>query len=117
MVDIYEYMEHKETSNEQIIKVLSFILSKLDTLEVEQSKHKEMFYKVRKNLTDANDLINQILDVLEIENPELYNKTMEQYENSHMRDLVSTLDKHIEELVEWDEEELIQLFSQIVGDA
>ena len=43
MVDIYEYMEHKETSNEQIIKVLSFILSKLDTLEVEQSKHKEMF--------------------------------------------------------------------------
>ena len=78
MVDIYEYMEHKETSNEQIIKVLSFILSKLDTLEVEQSKHKEMFYKVRKNLTDANDLINQILDVLEIENPELYNKTMEQ---------------------------------------
>ena len=33
-------MEHKEKSNEQIIKVLSFILSKLDTLEIEQSKHK-----------------------------------------------------------------------------
>ena len=94
MVDIYEYMEHKETSNEQIIKVLSFIMTRLDSLEIEQSRHKEMFYKVRKNLTDANDLINQILDVLEIENPELYNKTMEQYQNSHMKDLVSTLDKH-----------------------
>ncbi len=29
---IYGYMERKETNNEQIIKVLSFILSKLDTL-------------------------------------------------------------------------------------
>ena len=93
-------MEQKE-NNEQIIKVLSFILSKLDTLEIEQSKHKEMFYKVRKNLTDANDLINQILDVLEIENPELYNKTMEQYQNGHVKDLVSTLDKHIAELDEF----------------
>ena len=113
---IYEYMEQKE-NNEQIIKVLSFILSKLDTLEIEQSKHKEMFYKVRKNLTDANDLINQILDVLEIENPELYNKTMQQFKDGHLKDMVSTIDKHIEELVEWDDEELFQLFSQIVGDA
>jgi len=109
-------METKE-NNEQIIKVLSFIMSRLDSLEVEQSRHKEMFYKVRKNLTDANDLINQILDVLEIENPELYNKTMQQFEDGHLKDMVSTIDKHIEELVEWDDEELLQLFSQIVGDA
>ena len=109
-------MEQKQ-NNEQIIKVLSFILSRIDDLEVEQSRHKEMFYKVRKNLTDANDLINQILDVLEIENPELYNETMQQFEDGHLKDMVSTIDKHIEELVEWDEEELIQLFSQIVGDA
>ena len=119
MVDIYEYMEHKEKSenNEQIIKVLSFILSRIDDLEIEQSRHKEMFYKVRKNLTDANDLINQILDVLEIENPELYDKTIQQFKDGHLKDMVSTLDKHIEELVEWDEEELVQLFNQIVGDA
>ena len=109
-------METKE-NNEQIIKVLSFIMSRLDSLEVEQSRHKEMFYKVRKNLTDANDLINQILDVLEIENPELYNETMQQFEDGHLKDMVSTIDKHIEELVEWDDEELFQLFSQIVGDA
>ena len=114
---IYDYMEQKDTNNEQIIKVLSFIMSRLDSLEVEQSRHKEMFYKVRKNLTDANDLINQILDVLEIENPELYNKTMQQFEDGHLKDMVSTIDKHIEELVEWDDEELFQLFSQIVGDA
>ena len=109
-------METKE-NNEQISKVLSFIMSRLDSLEIEQSRHKEMFYKVRKNLTDANDLINQILDVLEIENPELYNETMQQFEDGHLKDMVSTIDKHIEELVEWDDEELFQLFSQIVGDA
>ena len=109
-------METKE-NNKQIIKVLSFIMSRLDSLEIEQSRHKEMFYKVRKNLTDANDLINQILDVLEIENPELYDKTIQQFKDGYLKDMVSTLDKHIEELVEWDEEELIQLFSQIVGDA
>ena len=114
--NIYECMETKE-NNKQIIKVLSFIMSRLDSLEIEQSRHKEMFYKVRKNLTDANDLINQILDVLEIENPELYNKTMQQFEDGHLKDMVSTIDKHIEELVEWDDEELFQLFSQIVGDA
>ena len=113
---IYEYMEQKE-QNEQIIKVLSFILSKLDTLEIEQSKHKEMFYKVRKNLTDANDLINQILDVLEIENPELYSKTMEQYQNGHVKDLVSTLDKHIAELEDLSDDEVLNLLTQIVGDA
>ena len=114
--NIYERMETKE-NNKQIIKVLSFILSRIDDLEVEQSRHKEMFYKVRKNLTDANDLINQILDVLEIDNPELYNETMQQFEDGHLKDMVSTIDKHIEELVEWDDEELFQLFSQIVGDA
>ena len=109
-------MEQKE-HNEQIIKVLSFILSKLDTLEIEQSKHKEMFYKVRKNLTDANDLINQILDVLEIDNPELFNKTLVQYENSGMKELVSTLDKHISELDELTDDEVLDLLTQIVGDA
>ena len=114
---IYEYMEQKETNNEQIIKVLSFIMTRLDTLEIEQSRHIEMFYKVRKNLTDANDLINQILDVLEIENPELYNKTMEQYQNSHMKDLVSTLDKHVGELDDLNDDEVLELLMQIVGDA
>ena len=109
-------MEQKE-HNEQIIKVLSFILSKLDTIEVEQSRHKEMFYKVRKNLTDANDLINQILDVLEIYNPELFNKTIVQYENSGMKELVSTLDKHISELDELTDDEVLDLLTQIVGDA
>ena len=109
-------MEQKE-NNEQIIKVLSFILSKLDTLEIEQSKHKEMFYKVRKNLTDANDLINQILDVLEIENPELYSKTIQQYQNGNVKDLVSTLDKHISELDDLSDDDVLDLLTQIVGDA
>ena len=120
MVDwhtIYGYMELKEKNEEQIIKVLSFILSKLDTLEVEQSRHKEMFYKVRKNLTNANDLINQILDVLEMENPELYDKTVVKYDKINMKGLVSTLDKHIQELDGWSDDQVLELLTQIVGDA
>ena len=112
-------MEHKEQkeNNEQIIKVLSFILSRLDTLEIEQSRHKEMFYKVRKNLTDANDLINQILDVLEIENPELYSKTIQQFKDTYMKDLVTMLDKHIEELDDLNDGQILELLTNIVGDA
>ena len=110
-------MELKEKNEEQIIKVLSFILSKLDTLEIEQSRHKEMFYKVRKNLTDANDLINQILDVLEIENPELYSKTMDEYQRSNVKDLVSTLDKHISELEDFSDDDVLDILTQIVGES
>ena len=68
-------------------------------------------------ITDANDLINQILDVLEIENPELYTKTIEQYQDTHMKDLVSTLDKHIQELDDFDDEQILELLTNIVGDA
>ncbi len=110
-------MEKSQHTNEQIIKVISFILSRLDTLEVEQSRHKEMFYKVRKNLTDANDLINQILDVLEVENPQLVEKTVKQFKNSYMKDLITTLDNHIDELEDFDNEQLLALLTNIVGDA
>jgi len=110
-------MEKSQHTNEQIIKVISFILSRLDTLEVEQSRHKEMFFKVRKNLTDANDLINQILDVLEVENPQLFEKTVKQFKNSYMKDLITTLDNHIDELEDFDNEQLLALLTNIVGDA
>ena len=112
-------MERQEQNknNEQIIKVLSFILTRLDTLEIEQSRHKEMFYKVRKNLTDANDLINQILDVLEIENPELYSKTVKQFKDTHMKDLVSMIDRYIEELDDLNDDQILELLTNIVGDA
>ena len=42
---------------------------------------------------------------------------MEQYENSHMRDLVSTLDKHISELDDFTNDQVLELLTQIVGDA
>jgi len=110
-------MEKSQHTNEQIIKVISFILGRLDTLEIEQSRHKEMFFKVRKNLTDANDLINQILNMLEVENPKLYNKAIEKFESNYMEDLISTLDEHIEELEDLDKNQLLELMTNIVGDA
>ena len=76
-----------------------------------------MFYKVRQNLTDANDLINQILDVLEVENPQLFEKTVKQFKGSYMKDLITTLDSHIDELDEFDNEQLLALLTNIVGDA
>jgi len=54
---------------------------------------------------------------LEIENPELYTKTIEQYQDTHMKDLVSTLDKHIQELDDFDDEQIFDLLTNIVGDA
>ena len=107
-------MERKE-NKEQLIKVLSLILHRLDTLEAEQSTHKQMFYKVRKNLIDANDLINQILDVLEIDNPELYGETMKRF--GILKDVVLTLEKQIDESEDFNKKELFELMNQIVGDA
>ena len=73
-----------------------------------------MFYKVRKNLTDANDLINQILDVVMMENPELYDKTISQYKDHNLKDMLSTLDKH---MLEFDDDQILELLTHIVGDA
>ena len=42
---------------------------------------------------------------------------MKQYENSHMKNLVSTLDKHISELDDFSDEQVLDLLTQIVGDA
>ena len=42
---------------------------------------------------------------------------MEQYQSAHMKELVSTLDKHISELDSLNDEEVLDLLTQIVGDA
>jgi len=52
-----------------------------------------------------------------MDNPELYSKTIVQYEKSGMKDLVSTLDKHIAELDDLSDDEVLDLLTQIVGDA
>ena len=42
---------------------------------------------------------------------------MEQYQDSTMKDLVAMLDKHINELDNFSDEEVFDLLTQIVGDA
>ena len=42
---------------------------------------------------------------------------MEQYQSAHMKELVSTLDKHISELDDFTNEQVLELLTQIVGDA
>ena len=110
-----ETTEKQITSEHRIIKVLTFIMKKLDILEIEQERHKEMFFKVRKNLVDANDLINQILDVLEMENPELYNMAIEKV--GHVNEMVSIIDDYLSVADDLNHEQLIELMHQIPGEA
>jgi len=63
-------------------------------------------------------LINQILDILEVESPELYVKTVEKInDNNHMINLISALDDHIDELDDFDRDQMLELLTNIVGDA
>jgi len=55
--------------------------------------------------------------MLEVENPKLYNKAIEKFESNYMEDLISTLDEHIEELEDLDKNQLLELMTNIVGDA
>lgn len=62
-------------------------------------------------------MINQILDVLEVENPELFEKTVRSFKDGYMKDLIKTLDDHIDELEDFDKDQMLELLTNIVGDA
>ena len=47
-------MEHVK----KIVNVITNIMTRLDDLECEQQRNKEMFYKVKKRLLELNDNIN-----------------------------------------------------------
>ncbi len=62
-------------------------------------------------------MINQILDVLEVENPELFEKLYNSFKDGYMKDLIKTLDNHIDELEDFDKDQMLELLTNIVGDA
>ena len=52
-----------ETAEKKITKVLTNIINRLDDLEIEQYKNKEMFSIIKKRLLELNSFINDILDI------------------------------------------------------
>ena len=96
-----------ETAEKKIIKVLANIINRLDDLEIEQYKNKEMFSIIKKRLLELNSFVNDILDIIETDDEKLYAETINKY--SDLRDLI---DKEFDE-----EDDITQLKNQVIGES
>ena len=100
-----------EKAEKKIIKVLTNIINRLDDLEIEQQKNKEMFYIIKKRLLDLNSFVNDILDIVNNEEYEddklLEQKLFRKYSN--LRDLI---DKEFDE-----EDNITELKNQVIGES
>ena len=54
-----------EIPKSKVIEVLNDITSRLNNLEIEQRRNKEIFFIFKKRLLELNDFINDILDVID----------------------------------------------------
>ncbi len=100
-----------EIAEDKIIKVLNDIINRLDDLEIEQQKNKEMFSNIKERLLDLNSFVNDILDVVEneeYENDELLEQKLSR-KYSNLRDLI---DKEFD-----DEDNITELKNQVVGES
>jgi predicted nuclease with TOPRIM domain len=100
-----------KNQDEQIVIVLTTIMTRLDELEFAQSQHKEMFYKVKKRLLELNDNLNDILDVVEGEDIEMIDTVKIKY--SKLRNIIDN------ELCgdDYDDDDIKQLMNQIIGES
>ena len=96
-----------ETAEKKITKVLTNIINRLDDLEIEQYKNKEMFSIIKKRLLELNSFVNDILDIIETDDEKLYVETINKY--SDLRDLI---DKEFDE-----EDDITQLKNQVIGES
>ena len=96
-----------ETAEKKITKVLTNIINRLDDLEIEQYKNKEMFSIIKKRLLELNSFVNDILDIIETDDEKLYAETINKY--SDLRDLI---DKEFDE-----ENNSLQLKNQVIGES
>ena len=102
-----------EIPKSKVIEVLNDITSRLDNLEIEQRRNKEIFFIFKKRLLELNDFINDILDVID-EDKKLYVEMpveglllKAKKKHSNLMDLID------EKL----DDDMPQLTDQIVGDA
>ena len=102
-----------EIPESKIIEVLNDIISRLNNLEIEQRRNKEIFFIFKKRLMVLNDFINDILDVID-EDKKLYAEmpvegllSKAQKKHSNLMDLID------EKL----DDDISQLTDQIVGES
>ena len=103
-----------EITKNQIVDVINLMMTRLDSLENEQTKQKEYIAQIKKRMLELNDFINEIIDVVEDENysdSESIAKTMEIYSRMKVK-----LGKLIDES-ELEGLDIKQLMSQIIGES
>ena len=103
-----------EITKNQIVDVINLMMTRLDSLENEQTKQKEYIAQIKKRMLELNDFINDVIDIVEDENyneSESIEKTMEIY--SQMKAKINKLisDSELENM------DVKQLISQIIGES
>ena len=103
-----------EITKNQIVDVINLMMTRLDSLEKEQTKQKEYIAQIKKRMLELNDFINDVIDIVEDENyndSESREKTMEIY--SQMKAKINKLisDSELENM------DVKQLMSQIIGES
>ena len=102
-----------EIPESKIIKVLTDIIGRLEDLEIEQRRNKEIFFIFKKRLMELNDFINDILDVID-EDKNLYTEiTIEGLLSKAKKKQINLMDLIDEEL----DDDITQLTDQIVGES
>ena len=103
-----------EITKNQIVDVINLMMTRLDSLENEQTKQKEYIAQIKKRMLELNDFINDIIDIVEDENysdSESIERTMEIYSQMKVK---------INKLIDNSELENIdikKLMSQIIGES
>ena len=103
-----------EITKNQIVDVINLMMTRLDSLENEQTKQKEYIAQIKKRMLELNDFINDIIDIVEDENysdSESIERTMEIYSQMKVK-----LGKLIDES-ELEGMDIKQLMSQIIGES
>ena len=102
-----------EIPESKIIKVLTDIIGRLEDLEIEQRRNKEIFFIFKKRLMELNDFINDILDVID-EDKNLYTEiTIEGLLSKAKKKQINLMDLIDDEL----DDDISQLTDQIVGES
>ena len=103
-----------EITKNQIVDVINLMMTRLDSLENEQTKQKEYIAQIKKRMLELNDFINDIIDIVEDENysdSESIERTMEIY--SQMKVKINKLmdNSELEDI------DIKKLMSQIIGES
>ena len=99
-----------EITEKKIVKVLNNILERVDSLEIQQQRNKQIASAVKKRLLDLNEFVNDVIDIVEgehFEDDQLLERKLNKY--TDLRRVIDT---------ELDEQEFeIEFMDSIVGES